>query len=145
MYMIFKSSSNLTRVLMQHSIIMKGTMIHFIFHIVFLLLRNYFMEILELLFWAVAYMWNKHFLVFSGREPVRVVDFERLQNLEAVVEEVSILVFQISTVCVTYSLDKNTGKITNMVIINQLALMHIVPLSRLLCKKIFWEPFGLLK
>ena len=48
--MIFKSSSNLTRVLMQCSIIMKGTMIHFIFHIVFLLLRNYFMEILELLF-----------------------------------------------------------------------------------------------
>ena len=87
----------------------------------------------------------KHFLVFSGREPVNVVDFERLQNLEAVVEEVSILVFQISTVCVTYSLDKNTGKITNMVIINQLALMHFVPLSRLLCKKMFWEPFRLLK
>ena len=87
----------------------------------------------------------KHFLVFSGREPVNVVDFERLQNLEAVVEEVSILVFQISTVCVTYSLDKNTGKITNMVIINQLALMHFVLLSRLLCKKMFWEPFRLLK
>ena len=87
----------------------------------------------------------KHFLVFSGREPVNVVDFERLQNLEAVAEEVSILVFQISTVCVTYSLDKNTGKITNMVIINQLALMHFVLLSRLLCKKMFWEPFRLLK
>ena len=115
--MTFKFSSNLTRVLVQYSIIMKVTMIHFIFHIVFLLLRNYFMEILELLFWAVAHIWNKHFLVFSGREPVRVVDFE------AIDEEVSILVFQISTVRVTYSLDKNTGKITNMVIINQLALI----------------------
>ena len=57
------------------------------------------------------------------------MDLERLQSLEAVVEEVSILVFQISTVYVTHSLDKNTRKITNMVIINQLVLKHIVPLS----------------
>ena len=48
--MIFKSSSNLTRVLMQYSIIMKVTMIHFISHMVLLLLRNYFMNILGLLF-----------------------------------------------------------------------------------------------
>ena len=46
------------------------------------------------------------------------MEFERLQNLEAVGEEVSILVFQISTVYVTHSLDENTGKITNMVIID---------------------------
>ena len=83
---------------MQYSIIMKVTMIHFISHMVLLLLRNYFMNILGLLFWAVVHRWNKHFIVFSGREPAHVVDFERLQNLEAVVEEVSILVFQISTV-----------------------------------------------
>ena len=104
-------------------------MIHFIFHIVLLLLKNYFMDILELLFWAVVQTSNKHFLVFSAREPVHVVDLERLQNLEAVVEEVSILVFKISTVYVTHSLDKNTRKITHMVIINQLVLMLIVPLS----------------
>ena len=108
---------------------MKVTMIHLIFHIVLLLLKNYFMDILDLLFWAVVHTWNKHFLVFSGREPVHVVDLERLQNLEAVVEEVSILVFQISTVYVAHSLDKNIRKITNMVIINQLVLKHIVPLS----------------
>ena len=76
------------------------------------------MNILGLLFWAVVHIWNKHFLVFSATQPVRVVEFERLQNLEAVGEEVSILVFQISTVYVTHSLDENTGKITNMVIID---------------------------
>ena len=37
------------------------------------------------------------------------MEFERLQNLEAVGEEVSILVFQISTIYVTHSLDENTG------------------------------------
>ena len=65
------------------------------------------------------------------------MDLERLQNLEAVVEEVSILVFQISTVYVAHSLDKNIRKITNMVIINQLVLKHIVPLSEEKKKKNF--------
>ena len=44
----YKSSSNLTRVLMQYSIIMKVSMTHFIFHIVLLPLRNYFLDILGL-------------------------------------------------------------------------------------------------
>ena len=36
------------------------------------------------------------FLVFSARQPVRVGDLKRLRNLEAVVENVSIFVFQFS-------------------------------------------------
>ena len=142
--MIFTSSSNLTRVLMQYSIIMKVTMNSFHFSYSIFASQKLFHEHPGVTVLSCS-THMKHFLVFSAREPVLVMEFERLQNLEAVGEEVSILVFQISTVYVTHSLDKNIGKITNMVIKDQLVLMHIVPLSRLLHKKIFWELFGLLK
>ena len=50
------------------------------------------------------------FLVFSARQPVRVGDLKRLRNLEAVVENVSIFVFQFSLYMLKQFRQKQPGK-----------------------------------
>ena len=68
---------------------------------------------------------NKHFLVFSGREPICVVDFE------AVVEQVSIFrFFKFPLYMLKQFRQKHweNHKHGHNCIINQLVLMYIVPL-----------------